>query len=363
MDFYGLRIEYELGGNSNYIAWKDRMEAVLEYNYLKEFIDQHIPKPLGLDAQNLVEWKKCVAKERHIILEEVQDHIVLSLHGKETMYAMWKELMDLFQNTSDHRKLALKDKLKKIKKDKGDTITKYLNKFTHYHDELGSVGITIFEDDMEEIWRNTKGSSSSKTDDKENCALASKVNKGKGKASQSESNSCHGGKKKYMSKVKCFYCHELGYFATNCSPKESKKKSSGGAMGAFLASQFKFYFTLITCVMSSMMGGVWYLDHGASFHITSDKDLFNYLEEKDLQMHIEMGDDRRYSATGLGTVTFQRDLGAPLTMIDVMYVPTLKKNLVSIFMLEYKGYDVVFSKGKALLCHSHGSGKEDRGSS
>ena len=38
-------------------------------------------------------------------------------------------------------------------------------------------------------------------------------------------------------------------------------------------------------------------------------------------------------------------------MIDVKYVPGLRKNLVSIAMLENKGYDVVFSKGKVFLRH------------
>ena len=38
-------------------------------------------------------------------------------------------------------------------------------------------------------------------------------------------------------------------------------------------------------------------------------------------------------------------------MTDVMYVLVLKKNLVSVAMLEDKGYDVVFSKGKAFLRH------------
>ena len=38
-------------------------------------------------------------------------------------------------------------------------------------------------------------------------------------------------------------------------------------------------------------------------------------------------------------------------MTNVMYVPGLKKNLVSVAMLENKGYDVVFSKGKAFLRH------------
>ena len=97
------------------------------------------------------------------------------------------------------------------------------------------------------------------------------------------------------------------------------------------------------------MGSVWYLDSGASFHMTRDKELFNDLEEKDLQIHIEMGDDGRYNATGIGTITFERDLGKPILLKYVMLVLGLKNNLVSVAMLEDRGYDVVFSDGKAFL--------------
>jgi len=38
-------------------------------------------------------------------------------------------------------------------------------------------------------------------------------------------------------------------------------------------------------------------------------------------------------------------------LIDVKYVLGLRKNLVLIVMLEDKGYDVVFSKGKVFLIH------------
>ena len=44
--------------------------------------------------------------------------------------------------------------------------------------------------------------------------------------------------------------------------------------------------------MSSALGSMWYLDSGASFHMTGDKELFSDLGEKDLHIHIEMGDDR-----------------------------------------------------------------------
>jgi len=61
---------------------------------------------------------------------------------------MWEALTELYQNNSDHRKLALKDKLQKIKMEKGEMIPKYLTKFTQCRDELGSVGIMVVEDDM-----------------------------------------------------------------------------------------------------------------------------------------------------------------------------------------------------------------------
>ena len=116
-----------------------------------------------------------------------------------------------------------------------------------------------------------------------------------------------------------------------------------------LASQFELDFSLIACLVSSVMGSVWFLDSGASFHMTGDRDLFSDLDEKYLGVHIEMGNDGRYSATGIGTISFERESGKPFVLKEVMHVPGLKKNLISVVMLEDKGYDVVFSKGKAFL--------------
>eukprot|EP00253_Pinus_taeda_P023493 PITA_23493 len=220
--------------------------------------------------------------------------------------------------------------------EKGDTIFTYLNKLTTCRDEICSVGITTADEYMvslsllglpkswnsyhdsvngreklfewerlwsdltqEEIRRSTQDGSSSNNDDEENLAFASKARKGKGKASHSKSNSSHGRKKVDKSKVGC----------------------------------------------------VWYLDSGAPFHMIGDKILFITLEEKDLKMRIEMGDDRKYIVSGWGTIAFQREHRAPITLTDVKYVHGLKKSLVSVTMLEEKGYDVVFSKGKVFLIH------------
>eukprot|EP00253_Pinus_taeda_P028937 PITA_28937 len=329
------------------------MEAVLEDNGLKDFIHQEVPKPIG--AAELAEWKQCVARARRILLEG--------------------------------RKLALKDKLQKIKCEKGATISTYLNKLTTCRDELGSVGIVTTDDatvslallglpkswhsyqdsvngreklpDWERLWldlmqeeiiRSTRDGSSS-MEDEENCALVSKEKKGKEKVSHSKSSSSHGGKKLEKLKVRCFHCHEVGHFAINCPLRKSKKGSVEGSEGEALASQFELDFTLFTCMVSSMMGSGWFLDSGASFHMTGDKSLFSTLEEKYLQILIAMGNDEEYSVSGVGTVIFQREHGAHLTLTNVKYVPRLKRNLVLITMLEDISYDVVFSKGKVFLRH------------
>ena len=148
MSFNELRLEYTLEGSSNYIAWKDRMEAVLDDNGLKEFIDAEVPKPTSSDAAVIEAWKKKIAKCRRILLEGMKDHIVSSMHGKAYPFLMWKALIDLFQSKSDQRKLALKDKLRNIKMEKGDSMPKYLTKFIQCRDELGSVRVTVDDKDL-----------------------------------------------------------------------------------------------------------------------------------------------------------------------------------------------------------------------
>jgi len=122
------------------------MEVVLDDNGLKEFIEAEVPKPTN--AAQVEAWQKKTAKYRRILLEGVKDHIVSNLHGKAYPYLMWKALTDLFQIKSNQRKLALKDKLRNIKCEKGDSMPKYPTKFTQCRDELGSVGVTVDDEDL-----------------------------------------------------------------------------------------------------------------------------------------------------------------------------------------------------------------------
>ena len=114
--------------------------------------------------------------------------------------------------------------------------------------------------------------------------MDAKAREWKGKKSHPKSEAK--GKKLDLSKGKHFHCHEHGNFATNCPKKKKNKKIVGSVAGEDLASKFELDFSLITCMLSSALGSVWYLDSGTSFHMTGDKELFSDLEEKDLHMNI-----------------------------------------------------------------------------
>jgi len=92
--------------------------------------------------------------------------------------------------------------------------------------------------------------------------------------------------------------------------------------------------------------GNWFIDSGASRHFTGFKEALSNLIEKETNLEIILGDDATYPAKGVGNVTLQLDQGNSIHLQQVLYVPNLKKNLVSISTMENKCYKVAFIDGK-----------------
>jgi hypothetical protein len=57
---------------------------------------------------------------------------------------------------------------------------------------------------------------------------------------------------------------------------------------------------------------------------------------------VGLGDDAKYAVKGEGTITFHLESGGSLDAHDVLYVPGLKKNFLSVSAMEDKGLFVTF---------------------
>ena len=91
------------------------------------------------------------------------------------------------------------------------------------------------------------------------------------------------------------------------------------------------------------------IDSGASRYITGFKKALSDMVEKDTNLEIILGDNATYQVKGTGTVTLHLSQGQVLRLQDVLYVPDLKKNLVSVSAMENKGFNVAFVDGKVRI--------------
>jgi hypothetical protein len=135
--------------------------------------------------------------------------------------------------------------------------------------------------------------------------------------------------------------------------------ASSAGIEKFVKS-FEEDLCLIAYMLSSVVTDVWYVDSGASCYMTGCKELFSILQEGGVNLHTELGDDAHYKVQGRGTMSFQRESSKPLQFDDILYVPSLTKNLISVSTLEDKGFEVTFRGGKVYIRTKGSTTKMDK---
>ena len=79
------------------------------------------------------------------------------------------------------------------------------------------------------------------------------------------------------------------------------------------------------------------------------RDILSYLSERKFSHKVTLGDDYQYPIKGVGESNYKINSRTPMKMKDVLYVPCLTKNLLSISDLEKKGLKVSFIYGEVLM--------------
>jgi hypothetical protein len=77
--------------------------------------------------------------------------------------------------------------------------------------------------------------------------------------------------------------------------------------------------------------------------------LFEIFTKSDSDMHVELGMGTKHAVKGFGIVSFQMESRGALRVTNVLWVLELKRSVLSVSVIEKKGFEVAFQDGQALI--------------
>ena len=144
--------------------------------------------------------------------------------------------------------------------------------------------------------------------------------------------------------VKCFKCQQIGHIVKNCPLNKRSDQSRIAEEHDGLA--------LDSTLKKGKPDNHWYIDSGATKHMTHQRDLITDFIEYKQPSRIYLGDKGVVKACGEGKVKLQCYDGSDdvtLTLNKVLYVPKITKNLLWVPAMTQMGAEVLFDEGKCIV--------------
>ena len=132
--------------------------------------------------------------------------------------------------------------------------------------------------------------------------------------------------------AKCNKCNQLGHEAIIC-----RNQSEQQDVDAQIANEEEDVLFVATGFCSNISSASWLIDSGCTNHMTHDKELFKEWRTTDIK-RVRIGNG---AVKGKGTVAITSYKGIKI-ITDVLFVPEIDQNLLSVGQLLEKGYKVMF---------------------
>ncbi|KAF3650371.1 putative protein-like [Capsicum annuum] len=157
-------------------------------------------------------------------------------------------------------------------------------------------------------------------------------------------------KKKF--KGKCFRCGKIGHKSTDYrAPKKGKKKDQ-----ANMIESNKECDDLCAMFSECNLTGKpreWWMDSGATRHVCANKELFSSFTPAQVEEMIYMANSATAKLEGTEKICLKMTSEKVLTLNNVLYIPELRRNLISVSLLDKNGFKcvtiyekIVISKGE-----------------
>ncbi|CAL2238315.1 unnamed protein product [Prunus armeniaca] len=149
----------------------------------------------------------------------------------------------------------------------------------------------------------------------------------------------HFGECRYKGKPKCYNCDKFGHLARECTAAKIVQKENS-------ASQLEMTWNLFyanSTVTGPRVNGEWYIDSGCSNHMTGNIELLVDIRTN-IAGKVQMLTGDLVNVAGMGSLVIDTNKGRKYVR-EVMYLPGLKENLLSVGQMDEHGYFLVFGGG------------------
>jgi len=148
--------------------------------------------------------------------------------------------------------------------------------------------------------------------------------------------------------AKCNKCNQLGHEAVICKNKFQMREAD--AQIAEKDDEDQIF--VATCFSTKSSSECWLIDSGCTNHMTYDRTLFKDLQSTEITK-VRIGNGDYISAKGRGTISITTNSGTK-SISDVLYVPDIDQNLLSVGQLIEKGFKVTFEDHCCLIYDAAG---------
>ncbi|KAE8716394.1 hypothetical protein F3Y22_tig00110121pilonHSYRG00025 [Hibiscus syriacus] len=309
-------------------------------------------------------------KERNNILEKAHSAIILSLGDKalrevlkETMaQVLWAKLELLYMMKSLANRLIVKQRLYSFKMHEEKSILEQIDKFTKIIDDLENIDVKIEDEDkalllLKSIPKSYEHFKDAMLYGRVQTILLDEVQsliRAKELQNKHDMNEENSGDGLTSSKgpFKCYHCHKKGHFKRNCPDRKKKYQEKPKDSGELSVVSDGYDSDEALVITESEPSKKWILDSGCSFNMCPHKYWFETLQLVNGGT-VLLGDNKACKVVGSGTIRIRMFDGAERILQQVKYIPELKRNLISLGMLESSGY--YFKAGNGCIRVTKGS--------
>ena len=122
------------------------MINILEERDLDSFVTSVIEEPTTNARRT--NYKKNQAKEKRIIYDSMKDNLMSVITPLKTTKECFDIITNIYEKKYPTQKRALKNKLHNMKMEKDETMESFFTNISQVKDQLVSIGVETYEDDL-----------------------------------------------------------------------------------------------------------------------------------------------------------------------------------------------------------------------